>query len=100
MGIHDKQVAALKLAIVSMTEKRRRLYAAGNHAWLSGLRTDTIPGNEVSGELFSFAEDGHRSYEEYTDAIQQLEDMIDIITDPGVVREGFNDLPLFQETKQ
>lgn len=100
MGIHDKQVAALNLAIRSLTSDRRRLYAAGDHAWLSGLRTDTIQDDEVSGELFSFAEDGHKSYEEYTEAIQQLEDMIEIFTDPGVVRQGFDDLPLFQEAKQ
>lgn len=40
----------------------------------------------VTGELFRFAEDGHTSYMQYTLAIQELEDLIDILGDPGVTR--------------
>jgi hypothetical protein len=32
-----------------------------------------------------FAEDHHQSYLEYSQAIDELEDLIEILTDPGII---------------
>lgn len=50
-----------------------------------------IDDKDVTGELFTFAEEDHASYAEYTEAIRQLSDLIEIIEDPGAIEP----LPLF-----
>lgn len=87
MSIHNKQIAAIKLAIESLKKERRAHFAAGGHAYRNGMRTDVIDSEGVTGVGFSFAEDGHASYTQYTDAIQELEDLIEVLTDPGVTRD-------------
>ncbi len=98
-AIQAPVIAALRLAIEALTRERRRLHAAGEAAYNQGIRTDVIESDELTGVLFSFAEDGHRSYAEYTKAIQELEDLIEVLTDPGVTYDNHSDLPLFQTVK-
>lgn len=85
---HRQQVKALKLAIEALGRERRRNFAAGDHAYRLGMRRDEVNRDGITGELFAFAEDDHRSYMEYTKAISELEDLIEIITDPGVVKDA------------
>lgn len=87
MSYHAKQIKAIKLAIETLQRERRRLYAAGNAAYYQGFRTDRVNKNDVVGELFVFAEAGHENYKEYSCAIQELEDLIDILQDTGVMRD-------------
>jgi hypothetical protein len=68
------QLKAINLGIKALTERRRKLYAAGEAAFQKGID-------------FTFAVDGHRHYDEHTQAIRQLEDLKEIITDPGVTVE-------------
>lgn len=88
-NIHRLQVKALGLAIESLRRERRRNFAGGEDAFRRGFRTQVIPKNDegVTGHLFAFAEDDHLSYLEYTQAIEQLGDLIDILNDPGVSHE-------------
>lgn len=90
MNYHAKQISALKLAVECLERERRARYAAGEAAWRQGIRPTEMKG-EISGVQFSFAEDGHKKYLEYSQAISQLEDLQEILTDPGVVET----LPLF-----
>ena len=69
-----KQLKSLDLAIKALTERRRKMYAAGESAFQKGID-------------FTFAVDGHRHYDEHTQAIQALEDLKDILADPGVTVE-------------
>jgi hypothetical protein len=82
---NNQQIAAIHLAIAALERERRRLYAAGNAAYNQGIRTDVVNSDGVTGELFTFAEDSHKGYKEYTDAINALGDMIEILQDPGAV---------------
>jgi hypothetical protein len=79
------QIAALQAGIKVLTDWRRRHYGPGHWAYESGVRDLT------------FAEDGHKHYQEYSEHIHQLEDLIEIITDPGCTfsEEDHSDLPLF-----
>lgn len=81
----NKQIHALELSIDALKEKRRREFSAGEFAYRQGIRVDVLKSGGVTGTLFGFSESGHEKYVEYTEAIQQLEDLIEIITDPGVV---------------
>lgn len=76
MKAHKKisQKKALELAIKTLIDWRRRHYAPGEEAFKKGID-------------LTFAITGHHHYTEYTQAIQHLEDMIEIITDPGVTVE-------------
>jgi hypothetical protein len=69
-----KQLKAIDLAVKALTERRRKLYAAGESAFQKGID-------------FTFALDGHRHYDEHTQAIRELEDLKEILTDPGVTVE-------------
>lgn len=71
----QKQVKALRLAIKVLTENRRR-FAAGEAAYTQQGITD-----------LTFAVSGHKNYVEHNNAIQELEDLIEIVTDPGVTIE-------------
>ena len=82
-SIHRKQITALKLAIESLKRERRRLHAAGDHAYRKGFRTVDLGKGRITGTTLGFAEADHAGYVEYTQAIQQLEDLIEIILDPG-----------------
>lgn len=82
---YAKLIKALKLAIGELETKRRRDFAPGEHAYQQGIRTVTLNSEGVTGELLSFAEDGHNGYMEYTQAIDEFEDWIEIFSDPGVV---------------
>lgn len=79
----QKQIKAIKLAISSLERERRTKYAAGNVAYLSGIRSSSMKG-EYTGELFQWVEDDHKSYQEYSDAISQLEDLIEVLEDTSV----------------
>lgn len=82
-----KQVPALQLAIEALTRERRRICAAGEAAYRTGIRKNMINSEGVTGEVMSFAEDGHKGYTEYSNAIRELEDLIEIVTDPGPTKE-------------
>ena len=76
---------AIDIAIKCVTVWRRRHYGPGHWAYESGVRDLT------------FAEDGHRHYEEYSQALRQLEDLKEILTDPGVVVGEMAGPPLFAQ---
>ena len=69
------QKKAIQLAIMTLKDWRRRNYTAGEAAYQSGVRGLT------------FADNGHKHYVEYSEAIQQMEDLIEILEDPGVTVE-------------
>jgi hypothetical protein len=82
------QIKAIKLAIETLTEKRRQ-YASGHVAYTrQKIRPVEIKDTEVRGTGFAWVESDHKRYVEYDEAIRQLEDMIEIITDPGVTVEA------------
>ena len=76
----NQQIKAIKLAIGSLERERRTKFSAGNSAYLSGIRMSIMEG-EISGTSFQWVEDDRKSYEEYSEAIRQLEDMIEILED-------------------
>jgi hypothetical protein len=76
-----KQTAALTLAIRALGVERRRHFAAGEAAYQAGIRADKIDTDGIQGEAFTFAEEGHKHYVEYTKAMQELEDLIEIVND-------------------
>ena len=86
-NLHNRQIKALKMGIEALRRERRRYFAAGERAYNLGIRKDVIKSERVTGVCFSFAEDDHLSYLEYSQAIQQFEDLIEILNDPGVIRE-------------
>jgi hypothetical protein len=86
-AMHTKQIKAIRLAVESLARERRRLYAAGEAAYNQGIRRDSLDAEEIKGDLFAFGEDDHENYVEYSDAIDQLLDMIEILTDPGAETE-------------
>lgn len=68
----------MKLAIDALEKERRARYATGHAAYMQGIRKSVMEG-EFTGDLFGWVEDDHKRYLEYSDAIQQLEDMIEVI---------------------
>lgn len=88
MSTYSKpQIAALRLGIDALTDKRRQ-YCPGHVAYTQqGIRPDVIDSEDVTGISFLWVERDHLKYEEYSKAIQQLEDLIDILMDPGVIRQ-------------
>jgi len=68
------QLKAIDIAIKCIAQVRRKYYAAGEAAYQKGMD-------------FEFAKTGHKHYEEHSQAIRQLEDLKEIITDPGVAIE-------------
>lgn len=81
MGVLKKQISALKLGIEVLGRERRERYAAGEHAWKEGYRPNEIKDPEVSGSIFGFAEEGHKGWVRYTEAIEQFLDMIEALSD-------------------
>jgi hypothetical protein len=75
---------AIDLAIQSLTDARRK-YAPGHAAYLQGIRVDVIKDKRVTGTGFTWAEEDYRKHEEYSQAIQEMEDLKEILADPGVV---------------
>lgn len=82
-----KQIAAIKLVIETLTEERRRRFAAGDAAYRSGIRPDKLSDGKITAAPFIWVEHDHAGWNRYSEAIQQLEDLIEIITDPGVTIE-------------
>ncbi len=78
------QIAALKLAVECLERERRRHYAVGDHAWRHGYPADKLDEDGIKLEG-SFAEESHVGWVRYAEAIRQLEDLQEIIQDPGVV---------------
>jgi hypothetical protein len=72
-----KQLNAIDPAIDALKDIRRRRFAMGEVAYTQQGITD-----------LQFAIRGHSGYEKYTKAIQELEDMKEILTDPGVKVEA------------
>lgn len=95
MGIHSKQIRALKHAIQTL-EKERRRFSVGHLAYTQqGIRPDPIKAEGVTGTAFDWVETDHRHYEECEQDIQELNDLIEILEDPGVIYSGGQGLPLF-----
>ena len=97
MSIHSKQISAIKLSIECLERERRAKFAAGEAAYCHGLRQDTLDSDGITGDGFKWVEQDHKEYRRYTDAIQELEDLIEILEDPGVTYANNSDLPLFAE---
>ena len=74
-------VKACRLAISLISDERRKKYAAGEYAYQQGIRTSSINSDGITGDVLSFAENSHNKYEEYTEAIRQLEDFIEGLTE-------------------
>jgi len=82
-----KQIRAIEIAVESIEIVRRQKFAAGEAAYCQGIRSDKIIDDCVSGVSFDWVESDHKKYTEYTQAIRQLEDLHEILTDPGVIIE-------------
>jgi hypothetical protein len=95
MALNQKEIKALKLAIKVLQTERRRHFAAGESAWRAGIRKDIIQDEEIMGVGFGWVEDDHFSYQEYSQAIERLEDLIEILSDQGQCRHRESDSPLF-----
>lgn len=93
----SKQIAAIKLSIKALEHERRRLHAAGEYAWQSGIRPDVIDDKDVQGIQFSFAEDGHKGYVQYTEAIGEMDDMLEALQDADATL--LTQPALFEETE-
>lgn len=79
-----KQIAAIHLAIQALNRERRG-YAAGEYAYQSGIRKNILKGG-ITGEAFGWAESDHVKYEEYTKAISEMWDLIEMMDDePAVI---------------
>lgn len=74
----SKQIKSLKLAIKALENERRTNYAAGNAAYRSGFRGASMKG-DITGDPSRWADIAHQNYIEHTEAIRQLEDMIEIL---------------------
>ena len=87
MKLLQKELRALDLAIQALEEKRRE-YSPGHVAYTrDGIRADEINDKKVSGVGFAWAQEDHKKYLEYDQAINRLEDLKDILNDPGITRE-------------
>lgn len=95
MGILRKQITALKLGIEVLERERRRLYAAGEYAWQEGIRATVIDSDGITGQAFSFADQGHRGYVRYSEAIAEYEDMIEALSEAE--KKGSPQMGLFEE---
>jgi glutamate dehydrogenase/leucine dehydrogenase len=76
---------AVEIAIAAVEHVRRERYTAGHVAYLQGIRTDVISAAGVTGTGFAWAEDDHKKYIEHEETIRQLNDIIEILADPGVM---------------
>ena len=93
MRLLQKELRALDLAIQALEEKRRE-YSPGHVAYTrDGVRADEIIDDKVTGVGFTWAQENHKKYIEYDQAINRLEDLKDILADPGVTR---GQEPLFE----
>jgi len=100
MSYQSRQIKAIKLAIEALVKERRK-FSSGHVAYeQQHIRPVEINSEGITGVTMGFAEDEHRKYKELDDAIQAMEDLIEIITDPGVTYEGNSDLPLFVEMEK
>lgn len=78
------QMRAIKIAIDAIEKMRREEYAVGHAAYMQGIRFDEIKDKKVKGVSFAWTHDDYKKYIECTQAIRQLEDLEEILTDPGV----------------
>lgn len=81
-----KQLKAIRLAITALTNERRR-YSAGHYAYIHGVRADTIKDKRIKGKGFTWAEEDYKTYNNYTQAIKEMHDLIEILTDLGAETE-------------
>lgn len=99
-AVHASRTAQLKaiaIAIDAIELMRRQKYAAGEHAYQQGVRTDAIKDKHVQGTAFAWAQQDHKKYMECTQAIRQLYDLEEIITDPGATVD--EQLSIFTEAQ-
>lgn len=84
----QRQIKAINMGIAALEDARRR-YSDAHYAYKNGLRADEIPPNEdgITGTGFGWVESGEAKYQEYTNAITELNDLIEIISDPGATVE-------------
>jgi hypothetical protein len=74
---------AIDLAIQALTYYRRAKYATGEDAYRRGIKADQMTGM-ITGAPFSWVEEEHNHYMECSRALQELEDLKEILSDPGV----------------
>ena len=74
------QIKACELAIGALERERRAKFAVGNAAYAAGVRGDVLEG-EVGGAPFQWVEADRKGYLEYSEAIRELEDTIEILED-------------------
>ena len=87
MNYHIKQIRALKIAVRCM-ESERRKFSAEHQAYIQqGIKPHRIDSDGVTGTTLEFAEVGHRKYMELDQAITELLDLVDVLSDPGVKKE-------------
>jgi hypothetical protein len=79
------QLRAIETAIKAVEHVMRERYAAGHRAYLQGLRPDKISAAGVTGTGFEWVVDDHKKYIEHEQTIRQLNDLIEILSDPGIV---------------
>lgn len=91
----NAQLKALGIAIDAIEQMRRQKYAVGHAAYMQGLRADEIKDKKITGVGFAWAQQDHKKYVECSEAIRQLEDLQEIITDPGAMVD--EQLSMFEE---
>lgn len=79
------QVKAYRLAIESLEEIRRKKFNAAHVAYQQGLRADEIQDDDgVTGLGFAWVEEGEAKYQEYTKAISEMHDLLEMMEDAEV----------------
>ena len=76
-----KQIAALRVAVEAL-ELKRQGYSVGHAAYLSGIRAD-VAANGIEWTGFAFAEEHYNEYVKIEATIRELEDLIEVLEDPG-----------------
>lgn len=82
---HTKQIKALQLAIVALTKDRRQ-HSPAHVAYRTGIRASKIVDPHTTGTSFLWVEEGEKKYQQYCEAISQLDDLIDILKEPPITK--------------
>ena len=80
------QVSAYKLAIEALEDYRRSHYADAHDAYKRGLQADEVNGDGITGIGFAWVAEGEAHYQEYTKAISEMHDLLEMMEDSEVTQ--------------
>ena len=80
---------AVKMAIDAL-EKERHQFSFGYHAYRNGIKPDVINDEDVTGVMFGTFQRDHQKYVKLDQAVQEMEDLLDILGDEPVevIKQG------------